>query len=168
VAEIAADAGVSPQTIYAVFGGKTALVVAMLEELEEPAVRRGVVAEILAEPHPGRQLRMLIRSNRSMFERGSPILRAAMAARGDPDVAAMARRGDVGRKNGALELTRLWAEQGALAPGLDPRDAADQLWLLTSVEQFLLATDELGWSGDRYEQWLGDLLERTLLADRPP
>ena len=47
--------------------------------------------------------------------------------------------------------------------GLDAELAAAQMWLLTSVEQYLLATDSLGWSADEYEAWLADLLERHLL-----
>jgi hypothetical protein len=58
----------------------------------------------------------------------------------------------------------LWATAGSLREGLTAEDAAQRLWLLASVEQFLLATDRLGWSADEYESWLGELLERELLA----
>jgi hypothetical protein len=40
------------------------------------------------------------------------------------------------------------------------------MWLLSSVEQYLLATEVLGWSGNTYEQWLHELLDHLLLA--PP
>jgi len=46
---------------------------------------------------------------------------------------------------------------------LGSTDAAERLWLLTSVEQYLLATDALSSSPDEYERWLGDLLNRELL-----
>ena len=62
----------------------------------------------------------------------------------------------------------MWSRDGALRKELKPADAAERLWLLTSVEQYLLAIDVLGWSPDRYEQWLGDLLDQELLEPELP
>jgi AcrR family transcriptional regulator len=163
IGKIAQDAGVSPQTVYAVFGSKGGIVSAMLEQLEQDAGMAEQIAQIAAEEDPARQLRLFVSSNRTLFELGAPLLRAFMTARHDPDVAAVGERGDQGRLEGATHLTRTFARAGALRPGLEPDDAAQRLWLLTSLEQYLLATDRLGWSPDRYEQWLGDLLEAELL-----
>ena len=163
IGQIAQDAGVSPPTVYAVFGSKGGIVSAMLEQLEQDAGMAEQIAKIAAEKAPARQLRLFVASNRTLFELGAPLLRAFMAARHEPDVAAVGERGDRGRLEGATHLTRMFARAGALHPGLAPADAAERLWLLTSLEQYLLATDRLGWSPDRYEQWLGDLLETELL-----
>lgn len=163
IAQIAALAGVSPQTIYSVFGSKAAIVGEMLSQLEGAPERAKVMAEMLAEHEPRRQLRLFVSMHRKMFEHGAPIVRAAMVARGDPDVAAMAGRGDANRRAGTGRLVGVWSDKGALRHGLDPEDAAERLWLLTSAEQFLNAIDGLGWSPDHYENWLGDLLERELL-----
>jgi hypothetical protein len=106
--------------------------------------------------------------NRTLFEEGAAILRAAMAARSEPEVAALIERGDGSRRVGTTQLTQIWSRQEALREGLKPTDAAELLWLLTSVEQYLLATDGLGWAPDRYEQWLGDLLDQELLEPELP
>lgn len=164
IAQIAALAGVSPQTIYSVFGSKAAIVGEMLSQLEGASERAGALAEMLAEHEPRRQLRLFVSMHRNMFEHGASIVRAAMVARSDPDVAAMAERGDGNRRAGTGRLVDMWSDRGALRHGLDPEDAAERLWLLTSAEQFLNAIDGLGWSPDDYENWLGDLLERELLA----
>ena len=163
IAEIAALAGVSPQTIYSVFGSKAAIVGEMLSQLEGAPERAEILAELLDEPDPRRQLRLFVSMHRKMFEKGAPIVRAAMVARGDPDVAAMAERGDSNRRAGTGRLVAMWSDRDALRHGLDPDDAAERLWLLTSADQFLNAIDGLGWSPDHYENWLGDLLERELL-----
>jgi hypothetical protein len=42
-------------------------------------------------------------------------------------------------------------------------DAAEATWTLTSAEVHHLLTVDRGWSGDRYEVWLGDTLTRLLL-----
>ena len=162
ISQIAEDAGVSPQTVYAVFGTKGSIVGAMLEVLEESVGIEGWVARMVSEDDSKKQLRLFLAMNRSMFEAGAPILRAAIAARSDPAVAAMGERGDKRRREGTTQLCQMWAGKGALRGGLEQADAAERLWLLTSVEQFLIATEELGWPPDRYEQWLGDLLEREL------
>lgn len=164
VSEIADDAGVSPQTVYAVFGSKGRIVGAMLEYLEESIEVGSWVARIVSEPDSRRQLRLFVEMNRSMFETGAPILRAAIAARADPEVAAMGARGDSNRREGTRRLCQMWADKRTLRSGLELSDAADRLWLLTGVEQFLLATEGLGWPPDRYERWLGDLLEREILG----
>lgn len=168
VTQIAEEAGVAPQTVYAVFGSKGGIVGEMLEDLEEFADQDAWVARMIAEGDPHRQLRIFVSWIRTLFEKGAPILRAAMAARSEPDVAAMAERGDENRRFGSTQLTEMWSRKGALRKGLGPTDAAERLWLLTSVEQYLLATDGLGWSPDQYEQWLGDLLDLELLEPHAP
>jgi AcrR family transcriptional regulator len=168
ITQIAGDAGVAPQTIYAVFGSKSAIVGEMLQDLETSADIGAWVAKMIAEGDPHRQLRIFVSMNRTLFEKGAPILRAAMAARSEPEVAALIERGDGSRRVGTTQLTQIWSRQEALREGLKPTDAAELLWLLTSVEQYLLATDGLGWSPDHYEQWLGDLLDREMLESDEP
>lgn len=164
IAQIAQDAGVSTQTVYAVFRSKGGIVSEMLEDLEESADRENWVARMMAEEDPHRQLRIFISWIRTLFQQGAPILRAALAARSDHDVAALLDQGDANRRFGCTQLTQIWASRGELRKALGPTEAAERLWLLTSVEQYFLATDSLGWSPDHYEHWLGDLLDLELLV----
>jgi AcrR family transcriptional regulator len=164
VAEIATDAGVSTQTVYAVFGGKGGIVRSMLEELEQSPELEGRIGQMMSEPDPRRQLRLFASFNRQMFEAGAAMVRAMVAGRSSPDVASVAERGDQARREGTAQLAGVLAAKGALREGLRVEEAAERLWLLTSAEQYLNAIDGLGWTADAYEQWLGDLLERELLA----
>lgn len=168
IAQIAQEAGVAPQTVYSVFGSKGGIVSEMLEDLEESADRESWVARMMAEKDPHRQLRIFISWIRTLFEQGAPVLRAAIAARSDPDVTALVNRGDANRRFGCLQLTQMWSDEGELRKELKPEGAAERLWLLTSVEQYLLATDTLDWSPDTYEQWLGELLDQELLRPEQP
>lgn len=163
VTQIADRAGVAPQTVYSVFGSKGGIVTSMLEDIEESSDREAWIARLRAEQDPHRQLRLFVSWIRSLFEQGAPILRAALSARSDTDVADLADRGDDHRRNGTRELTKIWAQLGALREDLEPEEAAQRLWLLTSFEQYLLAIDTLDWDADRYESWLADLLEREIL-----
>lgn len=163
VTEIAADAGVSPQTVYAAFGGKGGIVGSMLEELEQSIGMEAWIDRMVREPNPETQLRLFVAFNRTMYESGASILRAMVEGMGLPEVATAAARGNEARRAGTVQLVELLSEKGALRPGLSVTEAAELLWLLTSAEQFLHATGSLQWSPARYEQRLADLLTRELL-----
>lgn len=163
IAEIAQTAGVATPTVYATFGSKGRLVIEMMEELEELAGAEGAAPMLFAETDPRRQLGLFIGFIRALFERGAPILRAAMDARGDPDVKAMAAVGNGRRLEGTTMLAVGWEAQGALREGVTVDEAAGMLWLLTSAEQFMLAVDDLGWTPDVYEERLVGVLAASLL-----
>lgn len=165
IAQIAEAADVAVPTVYAAYRSKGGVVGAMLEDLEETADQTGWEARIRAETDPVRQLHLFVTWIRSLFESGEPVLRAAMAARSDPDVAALMAQGDANRLGGTTALTASWAACGALRPGLEALEAAQTLWLLTSAEQFLLATQQLGWSPARYERWLATVARQLLIGD---
>lgn len=163
---IAARAGVSPATVYAAYESKAGIVAAMVESLEQAAGMEWRIPEMLAEDDPHRCLRLFVAGNRAVFETGRVILRAAYDAMGVPEVKDLARAGDANRRRAVDTLVARWDEAGAIRPGLGATQAADSMWLLSSVEQYLLAVEVLGWSGDAYETWLGDLLSTAVLA--PP
>jgi TetR/AcrR family transcriptional regulator, regulator of cefoperazone and chloramphenicol sensitivity len=164
IAEIARTAGVSVPTVYAVYRSKGGVVGAVLEEFEEGADQAGWEARIRAESDPVRQLHLFVAWICTLFASGSPVLRAAMDARTDPDVAAMIAQGDANRLGGTTALAEHWYQLDALRPGLEASEAARGLWLLSSAEQFLLATDQLGWSPAEYEQWLATLAEYAMFG----
>ena len=154
VAAIAEHAGVSPQTVYAVFGSKGGIIAGILEELEADADQDAWVTRIVAERDAHRQVRTFAGWIRTLFERSAPVLRATVVARAD---------GDASRRAGTDRLAELLEAKGALREGVDATSAAERLWLLTNPEQYLYATDGLGWSPAAYEAWLGELLDRDVL-----
>ncbi len=164
IARIANAAGVATPTVYAVFGSKAGIVAAMLEELEENADARSMANDVLGADDPYAQIRAFAEWLRRLYEGGASIIRAAVAAAEDEAVKELYLRGDGARRDGTRRLVGLWSERGQLRTGLDPADAAEELWLVTSVENYLFATDRLEWDGDRYQAWLGGLIERQFLA----
>lgn len=161
--EIAKSAGVAPATIYATYESKAGIVVAMLEDLEGEAGLGPQLEAVFAEPDPHRQLRAYVAVHCDLFTKGSDILRAALRALEDPHVAALAEAGDGHRRQVIDALIAKWQEAGALRPGLTRQQAADHLWLLTTVEGFLNAVDRLGWKPRTYQTWLGEVAEREIL-----
>ena len=55
------------------------------------------------------------------------------------------------------------ASNGQFREKMDEAYATDIVWTMTSPEVFLLLTRDLGWSKEKYTQWLADTLARVLL-----
>ena len=165
IAEIAKSAGVAVPTVYATFGSKSGIVIAMMDELEELAGGEEAGRLVLDAPTPREQLHYFLAFVRALFERGGGVLRAAMAAREDPDVQAMARTGNERRLEGARFLATGWSERGALRPEVPPSAAAEQLWLLTAAEHYFHAVDDLGWTPDAYQAWLENTVVRLMFEN---
>ena len=162
IEEVATAAGVATPTVYAVFGGKGGMLRALLGEMERHAGLPGFLERFDARDDERAQLRTFVHWIRTFYEQGAPLLRAALAATTDTDVAAMVVEGDSKRKEAVQRLASTWHEHGSLRDGLTRKQAAESMWMLTSVEQFLFATDRLNWTPVRYERWLCDLMEREL------
>ncbi len=166
VTEIARRAGVSAATVYAVYQSKAGIIEALLVDLEAAAGMDWRVPQMLDEPDPHRALRLYVAGNRAIFEHGHTVIRAVYDALGNPEVRALAQAGDASRRRATQALTRRWHRDRALRTGLGAQRASETMWLLSSPEQYLLATDVLGWSAESYERWLVELLTNAVLA--PP
>lgn len=170
VEQIAAEAGVAVPTVYAAFGNKRALLTHLLGVLisgndgATPVLETPEARTVLAEPDQRRMLRLFARHMRAIQERVGPILAVVRgAAQADAEVAALSQHLQARRLGNMRELTRRVAERGPLREGLGVEEAAETLWALTSGDLHHLVTVERGWSGDRYERWLGDTLIAALL-----
>jgi AcrR family transcriptional regulator len=160
---IADRAGVAPATVYVTFGSKGGIVSSMLDEMGEQSDLGPRLQTMFAEADPPAQLRHFVEAHCVLFAGGVDVLRAALMAKGAPEVRALVERGDGSRRRVIEKLVRRWSELGALRQSLDPAEAAERMWLLTTTEAFLTATDRLRWTPDRYQSWLTGLLERELL-----
>jgi TetR/AcrR family transcriptional regulator, regulator of cefoperazone and chloramphenicol sensitivity len=164
VSAIAADAGVSSQTIFSVFGSKGAIVASMLEHIEEQAGEADAVESLATESDPRRQLRIFTSWIRRLFELSSDVFTVILQSPDQPDMASILDTGNERRLAGCKHLASMWNESGVLRGERTAEMAAEQLWLLTSVETYLNCTTQLGWSPERYEQWVTDSAERLLFS----
>jgi hypothetical protein len=101
------------------------------------------------------------------MSRAEPLHRILVSAAGsDPDAAAQLAELERQRQHGHAQIARSLTRAGALRPKLRECDAADIIHALTSPEVYRLLVGDRGWSPERYEQWLKDILIDQLLA--PP
>lgn len=168
---VARRAGVSVDTVYNVFGSKSALLKAVFDAViggdhEDVALldRPGPQA-VRAEPDQRRQLELFAAGITDQLERVRPmddILRSAAAV----DAVAADLRADLHlrQRREAMRAVAGWiAARGPLRHGKPQEDAAAVLWTLTSPEVHLMLRDTWGWPRERYEEWLRGTLISTLL-----
>jgi AcrR family transcriptional regulator len=170
---IAAQAGVSPESIYAIFRNKRSLLAALIDisiagdDAAAPILQRDWVATMRAEENPRGRLRILARNGHLILERRTAIdevVRGAAAA--DPEIAGLWEMGKAQRYAGQRELLRIVLGEGHLRPGLTLGAAADVLFAIGSPETYRLLVVDRGWSGPRFERWYEETLAR-LLFDWP-
>lgn len=167
---IAAEAGVAPPTVYAVFANKRGLLEGMRESMLRDSKIPELMAEAAGEPAADRRLQLWARLIRQQMETSYDVIAIHReAARSDPEAAAAYRTVlDSRAKNFARFAEGLRRQ---LAPGIDKRTATDLLWAFSNEELWRELVEERGWSPARYEQWLARTLVAQLLApagDRPP
>jgi AcrR family transcriptional regulator len=171
IAGIAGRAGVSPETVYATFGTKRAILAALVDVSiagdDEPIEisERDWVRELRNEPDRRRRVEILASNGRSILERRAPIDEVVHgAAAADPEIRSLLEAGRSARHAGQRELLGIVAGARGFRTGLTLDDAADTLFALGSPEVYLLLTVARGWSARRFEAWYADAI-MSLLSD---
>ena len=168
IAAIAAEAGVSVETIYKAFGGKPGLVRAIYQRGLEgrepvPAFQRSDAMRE-RETHPRTIMRNWSALASEVSSAVSPIMRLVRsAAANDPDMAALLRAGNDTREERARNHARFLKQRGYLREGVTVAQATDILWTCTSDELYDLLVVQRGWSLPRYAQFLADFMITALL-----
>ena len=162
----------SQPTIYRLFGSKLGILKALLDVSiggDDQAVAmadRPQVLAMLGDSDPRQQLAGFAALLRSLMERAAPVHRIlADAAHSDEDAAALLTEIARQRQAGQQRVARSLARSKALRPPLRERDAADVIHALASPEVYGLLVLDRGWSGERYEQWVRELLTSQLLSE---
>jgi AcrR family transcriptional regulator len=170
VADIAEEAGVAVDTIYASVGTKRALFRTLVEnaisggDSAVPAEARAYVKAIRQEPDARRKLALYAGAIRSIHERLAPLIRVLKdAASGEDDLATLWKSiSDRRAANMKMFATDL-AASGALREGVGIDEVADVIWATNAPEFYLLLVHERGWAPERFENWLSDAWSRLLL-----
>lgn len=173
IGAVAERARVAPETVYATFGNKRAILAELIDvsiagdDAPVPILERPWVQTLRAEPDPRGRVRILARNACSMLERSTPIyevLRGAAAT--DREIAGLWRRYKAQRLEGQRVLLGIVAEPSGLRDGLTPEAALDVVFTLGSPETYGLLVGDRGWSPGQFERWYEDALARLLLP--PP
>ena len=166
IEKLAQAANVSAPTIYALFQSKRGILRALMDEalpndrreaLVEPAMQAksaydlfGITAKI------SRQLYDAERSQMDAF-RGASVL--------GPEFKELEKEREQRRYQRLEETINMIAREKSIAEGLSVSKAHDILWAFTGRDMYRMFVIEQGWTSDEYEQWLAQLLVKTLMKD---
>ncbi len=163
---VAHDAGVAVQTIYATFGSKRAILLALLDALEAEADLGALTRELqIAADDERRQAAAIVAFEVRLFQRGAGVLAMVRGAgEADADLTALWRAGEARRRSGLAPVVRTWNRRGVLRAGVSERQALDIVWALTGADHYRLFVEECGWSARRYRAWLTTALVAALFG----
>jgi AcrR family transcriptional regulator len=168
-AAIARRAGVALPTVYAVFGSKAALLVALVQQVKSEIQVPEAFRAMLAAPAPETKLRIAARVTRDYSEAGVGVLDALRVAGADDRALARVWTDvEETRRRGQGRLVDQIAGAGRLRPGLTRRSATDVFWALSAHDTWRLLVRASRWSANRFERWLGDSLIALLLDGGGP
>ena len=160
---IATEAGVAPQTIYAAFGNKRALLTGMRDVMLRDSQVPELMVRATEEPDAARRVELWAQLVRQQMETSYDVISIhRQAASADPRVAVQYRKVLDNRARTFGEFVH--GLRADLATGLDERVATDILWCFSNEEIYRELVQERGWSVDRYERWLAATLVAQLLT----
>ncbi|HWU20201.1 MAG TPA: TetR/AcrR family transcriptional regulator [Nocardioides sp.] len=162
VADLAREAGVSPQTVYNSVGGKAEVVkaaydvrlagdhdaVPMLERPAYLAVRAATDASSYAAAYA--------HWSADIFDRVGPLLGVLLfhGTAGDPMLEQFVATINTERRTGNAVGLRFLVDHGFLADGEGFERLVDEVWTLTSPENWHRLVQSRGWARAAYEDWL--------------
>jgi AcrR family transcriptional regulator len=170
VPAIAAAAGVALKTVYIAFASKAGVLHALWDvrlggdDQPIPVVERTWYRQLLLEDDPELLLLTAARQSRTVKDRAGTVMRIVRhAATTEPAIADLWDRIETEFRAVLEGFAERLHTLGALAEGVDTATATDILWTLNHPDTWYLLVHRCGWTGDRYEQWVGDTLCAQLL-----
>lgn len=166
VAEVARLAGVSPQTVYAVFASKAGIIMAAIEDRVLRDDRNAdAIKQTQESSDPVLMLRGVARIVRNIYEGNAPTFAAVYGAgMVSPQLAEVEKAiSELRREKQAPLVDNLYGT-GKLLPHLDKESVRDILWTLTSREMYHLLVIRRGWTPGQYEEQLATMLVTVLVG----
>ncbi len=170
IKDIADQAGVARDTVYAVFGSKARVLTALIDLRLVPdgsvasARERPEALAVRDEIDQRKQIELfasfiagISTQLRPVFE----ILRTASAV--EPEMANVFQEMDRYRMMNMQTYAKWIAARGPLR--VSTRRAGEIIWTLASPDVGRMLCDELGWTQTQHARWLPDTLARTSLPD---
>lgn len=171
VAAIAADAGVSVETIYKAFGGKPGLVRAIRNEAlggtgPTPAEDRSDELQA-TERDPRKIIQGWGVLTAEVAPRVAPILLLVRDAASDPEMARLQTELDEQRLGRMSKNAHTLANGGHLRNDVTVEDAAELMWAYTAPELYELLVRKREWTPQRFGTFVADALIAALLPAEP-
>lgn len=170
VADIAARANVSLDTVYATVGRKPALLRELVEtaisgtEQAVPADQRDYVNQVRAARTATAKISIYAQAITAIHQRMAPVFLALRdAAATDPDCADLWTEIATRRATNMRAFAADLRTTGQLRDDLTNDQVADIIWSMNAAEYWHLLVHERGWTPEQFRDWLTDAWTRLLL-----
>lgn len=165
LADIAAAAGTSVQTIYDSVGSKATVVAALNDLVDDEGGVASLAARIPTETDPRALLDIAVSITHNICRRCGDIIGTVYsAADSEPPLAAVRDESRRRHREGITRLTVRLRDLGALPPGTDIARTADAIAVLTDPQVVRTFVTSYGWSWESWHQWALDTLATLTLA----
>jgi len=165
IEKIAKAAAVSAPTIYALFQSKRGVLLALMDAAFPAEEHRALVEEGMSKATGQERLELTAKLTRRLYDAECSqmdLLRGAALL--SPEFKKLEHEREQRRYLRQEEFMTIMHAEKKLAEHLSLATARDILWAFTGRDMYRLFVVERGWSSDAYEQWLRELLQKTLLT----
>jgi AcrR family transcriptional regulator len=173
IAQIAAEARVAVDTVYASVGTKPVLMRLLMEtaisgsDQAIPAEQRDYVRRITAAATAEEKITLYATAVTEVNTRLAPVhLVLRDAAAHAPELAQMRAEIAARRASNMRLFAQDLIDTGEVRPGLDVGEIADVVWSMNSAEYYSLLVRERGWAPERFSRWLAGAWCRLFLSPR--
>ena len=147
VDRIAAEAGVSVQTLYTHFGSKRGLLLAVIDSTQRDVGLYTDFDRVWSSPDGETALRRMLEATFRLWHRGWDLVGFSERVRqADPEIGAYLREVDGYRRANLRSITDRLALEGRLLDGLDASAAADLAFALTVPRVYEELVRVRGWA----------------------
>ena len=168
---IAREARVAPETVYAAFKSKRAIlrrlldIAAVGDMVAQPLRERPWLRDLRAVPDRHARVRMLATEATSVLERSTDLLMVLRdAASTDPRLAAEWEDANRLMRIDHAVFVRALAGDTGFRDGVTEESAADIVWTIAGPEVYQRLVRWRGWSPADYEHWAADTLDHALFG----
>jgi AcrR family transcriptional regulator len=161
IAAVAAQAGVSPESIYKGFGSKAALAKAVFDvalagdDDPVPVAERPALLAIREEPDVRRKIAIFVDGLVQRLARSAGVQILIRDGRHvDDSLAPVWQKVNQEGITGMTMLGRQLLDSGGLRADIDLDEVRDVLWNYLAIDHYERLVLSRGWSHDRYAAWL--------------
>jgi AcrR family transcriptional regulator len=161
IAAVAAQAGVSPESIYKGFGSKAALAKAVFDvalagdDDPVPVAERPALLAIREEPDVRRKIAIFVDGLVQRLARSAGVQILIRDGRHvDDSLAPVWQKVNQEGITGMTRLGRQLLDSGGLRADIDVDEVRDVLWNYLAIDHYERLVLSRGWSHDRYAAWL--------------
>jgi AcrR family transcriptional regulator len=165
--ELAAEAGVSVETVYSTFGSKADLLMAALDvavvgDTEPVPLDQRTAFSALGVGTRMERIRAAAMLITGIHRRTAGVILALReAAASDADLDREMRNREQGRRSNVA------AGMSMISGAPVTEHQADAMWAVVDIGLYRMLTDLRGWTDEQYETWLADAIDRLLDTKTP-